>query len=70
MYPNAYTQLHLHFTFFILFLLGRREEDQLVKSIVRSDVKGVRLKGRPRMDGVKKVLIEMNVCVTKKDDYA
>ena len=41
--------------------MDKMEEDQLVKRIVVSDVKGVRLRGRPRigwMDGVIRALHE------------
>ena len=46
--------------------MERMEEDQLVKGIVESDVRSVRLKGRPKtgwMDGVQRALNE-----GRKDD--
>ena len=42
------------------------EEDQLMKRILRSNMKGVRLRGRPRigwMDGLKRVLNERGMFV-------
>ena len=38
--------------------MERMQEDQLVKRIVGSNVRGVRLRGRPWMDGVKRALNE------------
>ena len=46
--------------------MERMEEDRLVKRIVGSDVRGVRLRGRPRtgwMDGVKRALNEREMSV-------
>ena len=51
--------------------MERTEEDWLVKRIVGSDVRDMKLKRRPQMgwmEDVKRLLNERNVCCTRKDD--
>ena len=52
--------------------IERIKEDWLVKRIVGSNVRGMRLRGRPQMDGlcVKSIEWKRNVCRARKDDCA
>ena len=54
--------------------MERMEEERLVKRIVESDVRGVRLRGRPRMRWMDSLKTELNerriVCGARKNDCA